>query len=320
MFPSSDEILTLSCLFGAFLVLNNLLSNAIKFTDEGCVSLSVERCKDDDFLEFCVSDHGKGIPQDLLGEIFEPFRQVELADAREHGGSGLGLTICRKLVEMMGGDLRVESCTKAEGENHGSKFVFTLPNVPAEKSTGPLAKSEPLTKANGPSSHRRTRSSVAMQLASSHLRCCKTAGTVLLAEDDSVSRKIATRMLEKAGCEVLAAQDGSIAVSMFEEHHERIGLVLTDIVMPVMDSYQVTENIRAVEKKMNAQDRVPVIALSAGAMKGDEERGLAAGMCKHLTKPINRAELLKTLHVHLGQETECAGCAECAPGETPRAA
>jgi CheY-like chemotaxis protein len=234
-------------------------------------------------LVFCVHDSGKGIPEDRLEMIFEPFRQVDFSDTRTHGGTGLGLTICKKLVEIMGGKMWVES--SLEPGNRGSSFFFTLPYQPAEE--GPVKDVQPKKRAELPP-----------------LRC-QRSGMILLAEDDLTSRKLATRMLEKAGFEVLPAHDGCEAVSLFEQHQSKIDLILMDVMMPNMDGLEATQRVRQIERQSHCKEAVPIVALSAGAMKGDREKGLEMGMSDYLYKPVNRAQLLKTLAHFLGEDDGC---------------
>ncbi|CAB9512655.1 Sensor protein kinase WalK (Fragment) [Seminavis robusta] len=267
-------------------VLNNLLSNSIKFSESGEVAVTVRLGSADGMVQFCVRDTGKGIPGDRLDMIFEPFRQVDFSDTRTHGGTGLGLTICKKLVEIMGGHMWVVSSTK--NECHGSRFYFTLPYKPAAPGSGTdldLKKTiqiPPLPVTERPP-----------------LRC-QRSGVVLLAEDDTVSRKVATRMLQKVGLKVLSARDGAEAVDLFEKHHGEIDLILMDVMMPKLSGLEATEKIREVEREGNFTETVPICALSAGAMKGDKEKGLEVGMNDYLYKPINRSQLLKTLETYLG--------------------
>lgn len=260
-------------------VLNNLFSNAIKFTDEGFVSLSIAKSSQEGYLEFCVRDTGKGIPKDRLDIIFEPFRQVEYGDARTHGGTGLGLTICRKLVEVMGGEMRVESCT--DSASQGSRFFFTLPYQPVK------AESQAEHDASGHTSF------------SSVNRRTHRSGNILLAEDDTISRKVAKQILMKAGFNVLEARDGLEAVSLFQSHRDELDLILMDVMMPHMDGIAATERIRAIETDSQFTEYIPIVALSAGAMKGDKEQGLAVGMTDYLTKPISRVGLLETLSKYI---------------------
>ena len=260
-------------------VLNNLLSNAIKFTDEGRVELSIRRGNVAETLEFSVQDTGKGIPEDRLGMIFEPFRQVEIGDTRKHGGTGLGLTICKKLVSMMGGDLCIHSST--EGLDRGSRFFFSLPFEPCEKLTISQNMQTPHHLIHIP-------------------RLSRKSGKILLAEDDRVSRKIAVSMLKKAGFEVLEAGDGVEAVSMYVQNRRTIDLVLMDVMMPNMDGLEATKRIREIESRLPECDSVPIVALSAGAMKGDREKGLEVGMTDYLYKPISIQQLKEALERCLG--------------------
>jgi CheY-like chemotaxis protein len=261
-------------------VLVNLMSNAIKFTNEGHVSLTVMHA--DGNLSFCIQDTGKGIPEEKLSIIFDPFRQVELSDTREHGGTGLGLTICRKLVELMGGTLTVES--QISGPKQGSKFNV---NIPLE-----AAQDKPLNRGHN------SRSS--LQRAPS---ICSDTGIyqkVLIAEDDPVSRRVVSKMLEKAGQDFLVAKNGLEAVEMFGTHGHEISLILMDVMMPEIDGLEASKRIRRMEDAENSNRRVPIIALSAGAMKGDKEKGMEYGMTDYLTKPISYKSLIAMLETHLG--------------------
>ena len=264
-----------------YLVLNNLLSNAIKFTEKGSISLSVRLCPEDPkSIEFSVQDSGKGIPEDRMEIIFEPFRQVEFGDTRKHGGTGLGLTICKKLIEMMGGSLKVES----GGSGNGSRFYFVLPYEPAQ--LAPInknLKTSGAKRSGTPPKLAPTNSGTSAKSDSGKKKSCSK---ILLAEDDTVSRKMVTRMLEKAGYEVLPAVDGIEAVCLFKEHHDTIDLVLMDVMMPNMDGLEATEKIREFEQGSEFADSIPIVALSAGAMKGDKEKGLECGMNSYLTKPV----------------------------------
>ena len=256
-------------------VLNNLLSNAIKFTEEGNIFLQVERLEGEGMLQFAITDTGKGIQDDRLEVIFQPFRQIEIGDRRKHGGTGLGLTICKKSVELMGGTLNVQSV--AGGETHGSRFWFTVPYEPAQEEDCP--KELPLSPAT---------------LGS--MQNLDGPKTILLAEDDSISRKIARKMLNKAGFSVVEAIDGVEAVAMFTQHRDSIDLILMDVMMPNMDGLEAIERIRRIEASDPAWYKTtPIVALSAGAMKGDREKGLEVGMTDYLCKPISQIPLQQTI-------------------------
>lgn len=262
-------------------VLNNLASNAIKFTDQGKVKLCVELL-DNQMLQFTVRDTGKGVPNDHLESIFEPFRQVEIGDTRKHGGTGLGLTISKKLVEMMGGELSIVS--SVEGPNKGSSFGFTFPYKRHSAASGAEASDRSLLTNQKHSGE--TKSAV--------------EGRILVAEDEKVSRRLVKRMLELSGYEVILAEDGCQAVECFKSHND-IALILMDVQMPHMDGLEATSLIRDLESAHPDRSPTPIIALSAGAMKGDNERGLAVGMTAYMTKPVNFKLLKETLKKYLGE-------------------
>jgi CheY-like chemotaxis protein len=254
-----------------------LVSNAIKFTTKGKVELRVHRL-DMKTLEISVLDTGKGIPPKHLKSIFEPFRQVDITDTRQHGGTGLGLTISSKLVDLMGGKLRVESSIL--GPIRGSMFAFTFPYQPIEYRI-PILPKEPV-----PSSISST--------ARIHRQNCK----ILVAEDDPVSRKLVCRMLQRTGYEVSLACNGEEAVEAYKSFRESLSLVLMDVQMPKLDGNQACRQIRECER-ISGFSPIPIIALSAGAMKGDREHGLSVGMTDYLTKPVDFQCLVKTLEKHL---------------------
>ena len=248
-------------------VLLNLLGNAIKFTETGGVSLHVT-LEQDEFapssLRFTVSDTGIGIASDKLGRVFERFTQADSSTTRRFGGSGLGLTISKRLVELMGGRIWVESRI---GE--GSAFAFIAPfeiwdtiDRPAEEAIG-----------GGPE-----RPLPALR--------------VLLAEDSPDNCTITLAYLEDTPYLVEIAETGAIAVEMFMAG--RYDLVLMDRQMPVMDGLTATRAIRAWEEA-NDRQATPIVALTASALKGDREMCLAAGCTAFLTKPIKQAVLLRAI-------------------------
>eukprot|EP00934_Nitzschia_sp_Nitz4_P006942 Nitzschia sp. Nitz4//scaffold78_size91513//13958//16408//NITZ4_004917-RA/size91513-processed-gene-0.82-mRNA-1//-1//CDS//3329558094//6932//frame0 len=264
-------------------ILINLVSNAVKFTDKGGVTITAKLSDDKEFVQFNVKDTGKGIPTAHLRSIFEPFRQVEIGDTRKHGGTGLGLTISRKLVEMMGGTLTVFS--NAEGNDTGSCFCFTFPHRPnaarkhvedvdTSPSTTPRPRLEEFKIVEG--------------------------GKILVAEDERVSRLLVKRMLETSGYDVILAENGQEAVDLYTKHQD-IALILMDVQMPHMDGLEATTIIRKLESETPNRPALPIIALSAGAMKGDNEKGLAVGMSDYLTKPVKLKLLQETLTTYLGK-------------------
>nr|WP_244546611.1 PAS domain S-box protein [Bosea sp. OK403] len=248
-------------------VLLNLLGNAIKFTEVGKVSLKVERDQDGSAptaLRFCVSDTGIGIAADKLDRVFERFTQADSSTTRRFGGSGLGLTISKRLVELMGGRIWVTSTM-----GKGSVFAFSLPfEIWA-------AASRPVSAPVGASPE-----------------APLPALRILMAEDSPDNCTIALAYLEDTPYLVDVAETGLIACEMFKAR--RYDLLLMDRQMPVMDGLTATRTIRAWEK---ANDRAPtpIIALTASALKGDREACLAAGCTAYLTKPIKQDVLLQAI-------------------------
>jgi PAS domain S-box-containing protein len=248
-------------------VLLNLLGNAIKFTESGEVSLRVTL--DGNFavptaLRFAVSDTGIGIPSQKLGRVFERFTQADSSTTRRFGGSGLGLTISRRLVELMGGRIWVESV-----EGKGSVFSFAVPFE------------------IWPETNRPTFMTVGVDPEAQ-----LPALRILLAEDSADNCTITMAYLEDTPYQVEIAETGAIACEKFMAGH--YDLVLMDRQMPVMDGLTATRSIRAWEQA-NDRPPTPIIALTASALKGDREMCLAAGCTAFLTKPIKQEVLLRAI-------------------------
>lgn len=263
-------------------VLINLLGNAIKYTDEGYVKLEVTvesrpaEASEQLLLHFRVRDSGVGIPPEMQEAIFLPFYQVDGSSSRRHGGAGLGLAIAKRLVELMGGRIWVES-----QPGRGSTFHFTIRCRPAEVSEVAPSKASISRPSAGPLK-------------------------ILVCEDNPVNQQLIRRLLEREGHHVRVCNNGKEALRALEE--ECFDLVLMDVQMPEMDGLQATQEIRALEQAIQAGElpapkgssyenlcergRIPIIALTAHAMSGDRERCLAAGMDGYLSKPISAAQLL----------------------------
>ena len=251
-------------------VLMNLLGNAIKFTGAGTVSLRVALDSDRDapaLLRFAVQDTGIGIPDEKLGRVFERFTQADSSTTRRFGGSGLGLTISKRLVELMGGQIWVES---AVGE--GSTFSFA---VPLEAQTS------------------ETHAAAVTEGASSDLPLAPLR--ILLTEDSPDNCTITLAYLAETPYTVEIAENGAVACDMFRAGH--YDLVLMDRQMPVMDGLAATRNIRAWEHEIG-RNSIPIIALTASALKGDREMCLAAGCTAFLTKPLRQEVLLQAIREH----------------------
>ena len=251
-------------------VLNILMNNAVKFTDSGFIEYGA-RLRDENRLEFYVRDTGIGIVKDKQEDIFKPFLQADVSHTRKYGGTGLGLTICKRLVELLGGEIKLASNV---GEGHGTTFYFTIPYKPIEVET------------------KKTNNVVKLRMLEN-----KTNYTILIVEDDILNQLLAKNILEKSGYSVVISNDGKDAISVYNSDPS-IDLILMDIQMPVLDGYQATEVIRAIEKQK--EERIPIIALTAYSMKDDRKKCLAVGMDDYITKPIDRNELIavieKALH------------------------
>jgi len=269
-------------------VLINLLGNAIKFTDAGRVIVHVQQVAADDqsiSLHFRVQDTGTGIPPEQQEHIFDAFTQVDSSTARRFGGTGLGLTICRQLVEMMGGRIWVESEL-----GKGSTFNFTarlaLPSTVTSPPPAERAGLEEPARVTCRSPHE----------AGKFLK-------ILLAEDNPVNQTLAVRLLEKHGHHIILARNGHEALEQIEK--ETFDLILMDVQMPELDGLQATRAIREKEKATGAH--LPIVAMTAYAMQGDQERCLAAGMDGYVSKPINVKELFAVIQSILESSRVASG-------------
>jgi len=239
-------------------IVNNLISNAVKFTHEGGIAIAVSP-ENDGKMKFSVADTGIGIPDDKKEIIFQSYSQSDKSTTRKYGGTGLGLTISAKLVELMGGKIWIESPTN---EKSGSTFHFTIE----------LEVSQTQKKFS-------TKKEKAIEMR--EIPPLK----VLLAEDNIVNQKVATTLLKKLGHKVTVAENGKEAVEHWEKGE--FDLIVMDIQMPEMDGMEATKFIRENE----ADKHIPIIALTAHAIEGDKERFLDAGMDGYLSKPINPEKL-----------------------------
>jgi PAS domain S-box-containing protein len=260
-------------------IMMNLIGNAIKFTPRGSVQVRVRQSKQSGNpveLHFSVADTGIGIEPKKQALIFEDFTQADSSTTRCYGGTGLGLAITKRLVEKMGGRIWVESEL-----GRGSTFHFTVSFQTGEARSESSARSSAATRDPAPK-----REPVAQA----------RGVRVLLAEDNAVNRKLATKLLEKEGYQVLVATNGREALEVIDR--EPVDLVLMDVQMPDVDGLEATAIIRDREKTSTSTRRLPVIALTAHAMKGDRERCLAAGMDDYLSKPIQTEELRRIVRKH----------------------
>lgn len=249
-------------------VLTNLLSNAVKFTEAGEVELRVGIHHPDPqkpVLRFAVRDTGIGLSAAQQRSLFQPFTQADSSTTRRYGGTGLGLTITRRLVNLMGGDVSVSS-----RPGKGSTFSFTVPLNTADPEAQNAVRAQPLPHRSSPG-------------------LLRSGGRILLVEDNRVNQKVAGRMLELEGLRVEIANNGVEALTKLETEH--FDLVLMDVQMPVMDGFTAAGEIR--ERQLGGG--VPIIALTANALAGDRERCIAAGMDDYLSKPMTRDALREML-------------------------
>ncbi len=282
-------------------VLVNLLGNAIKFTERGRVSLTAEVARqtaDSLLLKFTVRDTGIGIPRSEQGRLFDTFTQVDESNTRKYGGTGLGLAISRQLVELMGGQIGLES-----EPGRGSQFWFTASLGKSAKRNPPSVKSKldvrvtetPSSRLPGVKSNTGT-AQRAESLAPSAAQGSPGPGSglgstrILLAEDNEVNQRITLRLLQKLGLAADAVVNGRQAVEAIEKR--KYDLVLMDCQMPDMDGYEATAVIRSRE---GAGRRHTICALTANAMDGDRERCLAAGMDDYISKPVGLEKLRQAL-------------------------
>ncbi len=250
-------------------VLTNLLGNAVKFTEGGTISVEVRR-EEDGRLRLVVRDTGTGIPSEAQDRLFGLFSQADGSTSRRFGGTGLGLAISRRIVEQMGGEI---GFTSEPGE--GSTFWFVLPLDPA----APPAASETAGKqGSGPRrpGGRRRR--------------------ILVAEDNVINQLVIVQQLSVLGYEVLAVNNGREALEALEKSF--YDLVLMDCQMPELDGYETTRRIRT--EGLKEKRRVPIVALTAHAMKEDLDRCLAVGMNDTITKPFTEEILRRKLEQWLG--------------------
>ncbi|MEZ4701466.1 MAG: ATP-binding protein [Rhodothermales bacterium] len=241
-------------------VLVNLTGNAVKFTHEGGVTLGVQPAGDGRRVCITVADTGIGIPPDRLSQLFQPFSQADSSTTRKYGGTGLGLSISKHLVELMGGELSIAS-------EQGVGTTFTLTAVLPSATAPPEVVETP---------------AVGAATSARALR-------ILLAEDNTVNQKVALRMLERLGYRADIAANGLEVLDLFRQRGYDV--VLMDVQMPEMDGITATKRLRALTDLTQPY----IVALTANAMGEDVEACLAAGMDRHLSKPIRLEKLAEAL-------------------------
>lgn len=261
-------------------VLMNLLGNAIKFTEMGEVKVAISAVDVKDasvMIRFDIIDSGLGIEQSKIDQIFEPFSQVDNSMTRRFGGAGMGLAICKRLVEGMGGEIFASSIV-----GRGSTFSFLLRCDRAEMHEVKLEPPSiaPLSPAEKPPEKRKP---------ALPLEGC----SILLVEDGPDNQKLISFLLEKSGAKVDLAENGQVACDKINNPDiAPFDLILMDMQMPVLDGYEATRRLRS------QGFETPIVALTAHAMEGDRERCLDAGCNDYETKPINKKRLVKVVNKH----------------------
>ncbi len=253
-------------------VLSNLLANALKFSQKGSVHLNILQESEQEKeirLRFEIEDEGIGIPKESIEKIFQTFTQADTSSTRKYGGTGLGLPIVKNLVELMGGEVGVESMV-----GMGSKFWIILPFVKQES-----------IELKDFSIYEPPEEDLKLESRDS----CK----LLVVEDDQVNQAIMTGMLEKLGYAVDITSNGIEALNNLKKN--KYDLIFMDCLMPKMDGFKTTGIIRDLEAKQKSVKTIPIVAITAKAMKDDRKKCLDSGMNEFITKPILMKDLKKAL-------------------------
>lgn len=255
-------------------ILVNLFSNAIKFTEKGGVTIGatlLESSGEKIYLELFVEDTGIGIPEDMHEYIFETFTQASSDTTRKYGGTGLGLSICKQLVELQGGTIYLQSKPGV-----GSRFAFQMSFGKAAE-TAPAVTQSPQPLSTSIESER------------------PAVANILLAEDNEFNQVLLTALLKKWGMETTIVSNGLQAIDEVCRNH--YNLILMDVQMPEMDGYKATQNIRQMKDPKKAN--IPIIAMTASALKGETDRCMAAGMNDFVAKPFDKQLLRKKIMSYL---------------------
>jgi len=264
-------------------VITNLLSNSVKFTpEEGSIHLDSRLLSEDDGgypndnencrISISVADTGIGITEEQKARLFDSFEQADIGTSRNYGGTGLGLSISKRIVELMDGDIWVDSVP-----GKGSTFAFSV-----SLKRGPEADDKSLSVNSNQSDN--------LVDFSGH--------TILLAEDIEVNREIVLALLDHLNLTIISAENGAVAVDMFSAAPYKYDIIFMDVQMPEMDGYEATRQIRKLDVP-NAST-IPIIAMTANVFREDIEKCLDAGMNGHVGKPINLSDILVLLQRYLG--------------------
>lgn len=278
-------------------ILKNLLSNAFKFTDNGQVSVHITTPKvtdeqlilSDNWIQIAVKDTGIGISKEKHDMIFETFQQADGATVRKYGGTGLGLSICKEFATLLGGSISLES-----EEGKGSTFILTLPSLPTGKpSTFEKPKASKTKEITDVSAPEFVADPPALTLKQDEGFKDKR---VLIVDDDVRNIFALEKTLTQQGMIVDSVKNGVECLTYMQSHND-IDIILMDIMMPELDGY---DTMKILRKEMNLN--LPIIALTAKAMKSDREKCIAAGASDYISKPLNLEQLFSVLRVWLATE------------------
>ncbi|MDX2254728.1 MAG: PAS domain S-box protein [Pseudanabaenaceae cyanobacterium bins.39] len=286
-------------------VLANLIGNAIKFTSHGSVNVAVTQTLDSHYwrcvlsdrheeaynlrtIQFAVKDTGIGIPKDRLHRLFQPFSQVDASTTRQYGGTGLGLAISKRLCQLMGGTMWVESHL-----NEGSTFYFTITAPMNNRS----AIAENIYQQRSPINHAQTSQAKGRFPIGSHIfdlaMARKHPLRILLAEDNVVNQKVALHILQRMGYRADVVANGLEVIDAINQR--TYDLIFMDMQMPEMDGLEATRQVIQLWRSGQVATRPRIVAMTANAMQGDRETCIAAGMDDYISKPIRSEELIKVL-------------------------
>ncbi len=251
-------------------VLINIVNNAVKFTDKGFVEIeaNIEESGDELLFKVVVADSGVGISEKQLNDIFDEFKQLEFYLTKKNKGTGLGLAITKRLVDMMAGTIKVES-----EPNKGSRFIVEIPLTSGILTNGEL------------------KMNISGEQKRSELRAVK----ILLAEDNEANQFLIKALTKSKDWAITVVENGREAVEAFKK--DEFDLILMDVQMPLMNGYEATKMIRDIEKEKGT--RIPIIALTAYAMKSDKDMCIEAGMDDYISKPFKRQVFLDSIEKYL---------------------
>lgn len=292
-------------------ILSNFVSNALKFTSQGHIEIKaelIERTDGEDRVRFSVTDTGIGISAENQRKLFQPFSQVDGGTAQRGGGTGLGLTICRRLAGMMGGTVEMQS-----EPGKGTTMILTL--------SLPIADPKDLSSAKAQAAQNAVSTDTRMRRLAPSVTAAEAEGTLaLLVDDHPTNRALLMRQVHALGYAGESAENGLEALEKWRSG--RFGIVLTDCNMPELDGYGLARRIREFEAA-NGGKRTPIIACTANALGGEVEICFAAGMDDYLAKPVNLRELLEKLEqwlpISAAGTTSAASAAAASPAQMPDA-